>query len=103
MTGPARHDLHSTEVIAIDRVDHLYHLPRDLFLGRIGVPMRIGAAGTDMTVSTTDAERGRKKSHRPHELVHGKTLQHRNILEDLFGQLWSGRGLSLASRKRKGC
>ena len=103
MTGPARDDLHSTEIIAIDRVDHLYHLPRDLFLGRIGVPMRIRAARTDMTVSTTDAEGGRKKSHRPHELVHGKTLQHRNILEDLLGHLRSRGGLSLALRKRKGC
>src|SRR5262245_16653902 len=99
MTGPARHDLHSTEVIAFDRVDHLYHLTGDLFLGRIGVPMRIGAARTDMAVSTTDAEGRRKKSHRPHELVDGKTLQHRDIFEYLFRHLRSRGGLSLALRK----
>src|SRR5262245_44281032 len=102
MTGPTRHDLHSTEVIAIDRVDHLDHLTCDLFLRRIGVPMRIRAARTDMTVSTADAESGRKKSHRSHELVHGKPLQDRNILENLLGHLRSRGGLSAALRKRKG-
>src|SRR5262247_1440866 len=102
MTGPARHDLHSTEVIAIDRVDHLDHLTRDLFLRRIGVPMWIRAARTDMTISTTDAEGGRKKSHRSHELVDRKTLQHRNILEDFLGHLRSWDRLNAALRMRKG-
>src|SRR5262245_12522786 len=103
MTGPTRHYLHSTEVIAIDRVDHLDHLARDLFFRRIGVPLRIRATRTDMTVSTTDAEGGRKKSHRSHELVHGKTLQRRNVLEDLLRHWRFRSGWSAYLRKRNGC
>ena len=86
MTGPARHDLATVEVRAIDVVDHRDHRARRLLPRGIVFPLRIRRAGAGVAVAAAQAQRGREDAHGPHELVDRNALEHLNVLEDLVGR-----------------
>src|ERR1700758_4000492 len=97
MAGPAGHDLLSAEVVAVDSIHHGYHLARRLLSWSIGFPLRIRCSGTHVAVAATNAERGRKESHRSHEFIDGDSLQHLDVFERLFGHLRPCSGRSLGA------
>src|ERR1051325_6365973 len=96
MATPARHNLASSEVVTIDRAHHLYHAARGLLSRRVCFPFRVGPAGTLVTVPAANAQRRREQSHRSHEFIDRNALQNLDVLEDFFGRLRSGSGLSLS-------
>ena len=90
MTGPASHHLAATEALFIDLVHYFDHVPGNQFPRRILLPLRIGAPGANVAVSTTHVQGGRKQAHGSHELVDGKTFQDFNILENVVSHLRLG-------------
>ena len=99
MAGPAGHNLAALEVVAIDRLHHLYHASRHLLPRRVGFPFRIGAAGTLMAITATHAQSRGEQAHRSHEFIHRNALQHLDVFERLFRHLRSRCGCSLTLRQ----
>jgi hypothetical protein len=77
MAGPAGHALGAAEGRAVDRGDHLDHLPRALLDGRVEHPIDLVAAGARMAVGAVEAETGRHDAHRADEVVHREALEGR--------------------------
>ncbi len=93
MATPAGHHLASREIVLIDSRHHGHHSPRDHFSLRIRCPIYAVGTGAGMTFRTVKAQRSRHNPHGPHEIVHGNSPQHLDIMERLFRQLrLRGRG-----------
>ncbi len=103
MTRPARDDLSSVEVVAIDGRDHLDHPARGALLGRVVLPFGIGRSRAGMAIAAADGQRRGKQPHRAHEFVDRDPFQDLHVLEDLIGHLqqpagaWPTTSATLAS------
>src|SRR5262249_11350229 len=86
MTRPARHHLTSAEVGSINVGNHRDHRARHSLSRGIRWPVDLVRARTDVTIGAVELEGGRHDSHRPQEIVYRNSLEHLDILEDLFRQ-----------------
>ena len=88
MARVARHHLPAPEVGAIDFRHHQDHSARrPLSRIRVGGVDFPAAVARRMAILAGHSQGCRKDPHRPHELVHGNSLEHLNILEDVFRHL----------------
>ena len=64
MAGPARHDLSSAEVVAVDGLDHQHHATCRALSRRIECPVDLVGTGRGMTADAVGPDRCRHDAHR---------------------------------------
>src|SRR5262249_27856283 len=90
MGGEAGYSRRSAGGGWIGRISHSYSCAPPLDLrGGGGVRLTIAAYFRRMAAAAVIAERGRKHSHRIHELIDGNAFQHTNILKNGIRRLRS--------------
>src|ERR1700733_13581046 len=99
MAGETSHTLLSAKIGAIKSIHHENHLACPLYRrGCDGKSFPIGADFLVVTTRTVIPQRGRKHTHRVHELIDWNTSENLDVLEDLFRHLWT-----LSLRSLGGC